>query len=174
VPWLGFIKLGATSITTLPIPVTIGAVLLGWQYGLYFGVLFGVTSLVQCFTGDILGAICVDISIVRTFALCVVTRALMGALAGLLYDALRLRVKNRTLRYIIASASGPLFNTVLFVSALILLFGGNEGVTAAFGGGTKVIIVTLVTVNAVIEVIACAFIGTAVCAAADKANILRE
>ncbi len=174
VPWLGYIKLGPVSITTLPIPVTIGSIVLGWKYGAYFGLLFGITSFVQCFTGDVLGAICVDANIVLTIVMCIVTRVLMGAAVGALNRLVISKLNNKTLSSALASIAGPLLNTVLFVGALVLFFGTNSDVTALFGGGIWTIITTLVTINALVEIIACGIIGTAVCTAVQKTEFFDD
>lgn len=180
IPWLGYIKVPPVSITTLPIPVTIGSILLGWKYGVYFGFLFGITSFVQCYTGDALGAICVNSSIVLTFIMCVVTRMIMGGAVGAISDLFRKKFNGFTGKsnakdsafYITSGIIGPLLNTVLFVGALVLFFASNSKVVALFGGGIWTIITTLVTINSAIEIIACSIISTAVCTAVGKAGLL--
>ena len=39
---LGFIKIGPLSITSLVIPVVIGAIILGPYYGMFLGFMFGM------------------------------------------------------------------------------------------------------------------------------------
>ncbi len=173
-PWLGYIRLGPVSITTLPIPVTVGSIILGWRYGAYFGLLFGVTSLIQCFTGDVLGAICVDANLFLAVVMCVVTRVLMGAAVGALNQLVISKVNNKALSSALASIAGPLLNTVLFVGALVLFFGANSDVTALFGGGVRTIITTLVTINALVEIVACGIVGTAVCTAVQKSEFFEN
>ena len=56
---LGYLRVGFVSISFMTIPVALGAVLLGPAYGAYFGLLFGITSFIQCFTGDLFGAMLV-------------------------------------------------------------------------------------------------------------------
>ncbi|MBQ2202170.1 MAG: ECF transporter S component, partial [Clostridia bacterium] len=51
-PMLGYIKIGPLSITTIGIPVIIGAIILGPYYGMLLGFVFGMTSFLQCFMGD--------------------------------------------------------------------------------------------------------------------------
>ena len=46
---LGYLKIGALSISFLCIPIAIGATVLGPTAGLILGTLFGITSFVQCF-----------------------------------------------------------------------------------------------------------------------------
>ena len=47
VPFLGYIPLGFMNATIIHVPVIIGAILLGPRYGAYFGLVFGMTSLIK-------------------------------------------------------------------------------------------------------------------------------
>ena len=47
VPFLGFIRLGLVSATTLHIPVIIGAILMGPASGAFLGFIFGLNSFLQ-------------------------------------------------------------------------------------------------------------------------------
>ncbi|MBP5609854.1 MAG: ECF transporter S component, partial [Clostridia bacterium] len=58
---LGYLRVGAISITFLTIPVAIGAMVVGPSAGLFLGTLFGVTSLIQAITGDPVGQILLNI-----------------------------------------------------------------------------------------------------------------
>ncbi|MDY3274271.1 MAG: ECF transporter S component, partial [Agathobacter sp.] len=44
---LGYLKVGAVSITFIVVPVAVGAVLLGVKAGAFLGLVFGLTSLAQ-------------------------------------------------------------------------------------------------------------------------------
>lgn len=46
VPNIGFIPVGITSVTTIPIIVFIGGMLLGWKRGFIYGTAFGIFSLI--------------------------------------------------------------------------------------------------------------------------------
>ena len=46
---LGYLKVGAISISFLMIPVALGAIALGPVAGAALGTLFGITSFAQCF-----------------------------------------------------------------------------------------------------------------------------
>jgi len=46
---LGYLKIGVVALTTIHIPVIIGAILLGKKYGAFLGFVFGVTSMIQSF-----------------------------------------------------------------------------------------------------------------------------
>ena len=47
VPFLGYIPLGVINATIIHIPVIIGAILLGAKYGAFFGLVFGMTSIIK-------------------------------------------------------------------------------------------------------------------------------
>jgi uncharacterized membrane protein len=85
---IGYLRFGVTSVTLLPVPVAIGAILLGPTAGGILGAVFGLTSFYQCFGMDALGVLLLDISPVATFLLTVVTRILMGVCVGWLYKGL--------------------------------------------------------------------------------------
>lgn len=159
---LGFLKIGVVSITFLMIPVAIGAILLGPVAGAILGGVFGATSFAQCFGMEPFGTALMSINPFFTFILCFIPRILMGLLVGLIYKALMKLSEQRFIPYIVASASGALLNTALFVGALLLLFGNNASVQEMFGGSAWVIITALITTNALIEIAVSLVVGTAV------------
>lgn len=165
---IGYLKVGIVSITLIPIPVVIGAILCGPAYGALLGLVFGITSLIQCFGMDVFGTTLMSINPAFTVILCLIPRVIMGLFSGLIYKTLSGRLKRRLNSYAIASFSGGFLNTALFVGALVLLFGSSDYIRS-FGDGIIEIIGALVTVNAVVEWIACLFIGTAVSTALSKA-----
>jgi uncharacterized membrane protein len=85
----------------------------------------------------------------------------MGWFAGLIFKALYKIDKTKIISFAVASLSGALLNTVLFVGALILFF-GNSSYIRQFGDSTIAIIGVLVTVNALVEAIVCLIVGSAV------------
>ncbi len=164
---IGYLKILSVAITFIPIPVAIGAIILGPAYGAILGAVFGITSLIQCFGLDPFGTNLMSISPVFTALLCIVPRILMGLFAGLIFKALNGKIKNSIVSYGISSFSGGFLNTVFFVGFLIILF-GNSSVFQDYDGNILAIITSLVTINAVIEWFACLFLGTAVAKALSK------
>lgn len=162
---LGFIKLGVIEVTFLMIPVVIGACTLGVAWGTLFGMVFGLVSFFQCFGYSAFGAALLAINPLATFVLCLVPRVLMGFLSGLIFKAISKIDKTKVISFVTASIAGALLNTVFF-TAMFLLFFRNADLTSAFGinlANMPVISVIgiLVTFNAVLEVIICGVIGTA-------------
>jgi uncharacterized membrane protein len=49
---VGYLKVGAVSISFLMIPVAVGAIAVGPWAGALLGAVFGITSFVQCFGAD--------------------------------------------------------------------------------------------------------------------------
>ncbi len=116
---IGYLKLGVTSVTLLPVPVAIGAILLGPVAGGILGGVFGLTSFYQCFGMDALGVILLDISPVGTFVMTVLTRILMGVCVGWLYKGLS-KVKGRHFPTVAA-----IFSCAFVGLALAVLFNNN-------------------------------------------------
>jgi uncharacterized membrane protein len=164
---LGYLKIGTISITFLSIPVIIGAIIMGPLYGAFLGGMFGITSFIQCFGLDAFGTALMGINPVFTFIMCMVPRILMGLLVGLIFRALTKSKKMKILPFAVASLSGALINTILFVGALVLFFGTSlpkmlnvPDIFAVLG--------ILITVNAFIEAAMCLVVGTAITKALSK------
>ncbi len=158
---LGFLKVGTFSITFLPIPVAVGAALLGPVGGLYLGSLFGLMSFIQCFGLDPQGVILLELNPIFTFILCVVTRALMGLCCGLIFKFLSKIDRTKVVSFIVSSFSAAFLNTVFFLFTFTVLFGDGE-ITERFGASISTILLTVVSVNGIIEVIVCTAVGFAI------------
>lgn len=158
---IGYLKIGVVSITFISIPVVIGAIVEGPAIGAFLGGIFGLTSFAQCFGMEAFGTALFSVNPLYTGILCIVPRVLMGLLSGLIFKAVKSKFKRNAIPCGIASVSGGIMNTVLFVTALILFFGNSE-VLSGLGDTVPAIIASLVTFNAIIEWIACFAIGTAV------------
>lgn len=158
---LGYLRVGMIEITLLMIPVVIGAIIVGPVCGTVLGGVFGLTSFIQCFTGSFVGTPLLGINPFLTFIMCLVPRILMGLLVGLIFRALYKIDKTKIVSYAVASLSGAVINTVLFVGALILFFGNTEWVKEHLGK-TAYAIIALIVVNAVVEAAVCLVAGTAI------------
>ena len=158
---IGYLRVGVVSITFIPIPVVIGAILGGPAMGALLGAVFGATSFIQCFGMDAFGTTLFSINPFFTAIMCFIPRILMGLFCALIFKALSGKIKNTVITYGITSLSGGVLNTIMFVGVLVLLFGKSEYLSN-FGSSIPAIIGTLITFNAVIEWIACLVIGTAV------------
>lgn len=165
---LGYITVGPLELTLIMVPVIIGAVTLGPSAGAFLGAVFGITSFIQCFTGSALGAILISISVPLTFIVCFFPRLLAGLLCGLVFNFCAKHDKKKGWSYVVASVSGSLLNTVLFLGMLALCF-YNISFTAeqaASLGGLDTVLKTVIAIaaglNAPIELVVCAVIASAI------------
>jgi len=155
---IGYLKIGIVEISFLTIPVTIGAVLLGPAGGATLGLVFGVTSFMQCFGMSVFGTALLGINPFFTFILCIVPRVLTGLLVGLIFKVISKVDKAKIVCYAVASLSGAILNTVLFMILLIVCFYNTEyiqGFVSTFGTtNIFAFAFAFAGINAVFEVIA--------------------
>ena len=172
---LGYLRTSAVSISFLMIPVAIGALAKGPWAGALLGTVFGITSFVQCFGMDLFGTYLASKNVVFTFIMCVICRALAGFLAGLVFKGISKLTKNSFVRSSLTGLSAAIFNTVLFVGALILLF-GKATVSEATGIdpslGIIALFATIVGINAVLEAVAAFILTGGIGVALFKAKLI--
>ena len=156
---LGYLRVFALEITFLMVPVTLGAILLGPAAGAILGGIFGLTSFATCFSISGFGDVLLSINPVFTFLVCVPTRILAGWLAGLVFKGIFAAEQKAGGRHWLsfgaASLAGPVLNTVLFMSALVLLFYQTDfiqGMVQTLGAANPLMFVVLfVGVQGVLE-----------------------
>lgn len=175
---LGYVNIpqpAGLSITFNMIPVAIAAIAIGLGGGALMGGVFGLISFLQCFglvgfSG--MGAVLVGISPVLCFIQRFVSRVLVGVLAALVYKALNKRM-NAYLSCMITGFSAAFFNTLFFMSSLVLLFGSTEYIQGLMAGRSVItFIIASVGINAVVEMIVAAVVTGAVGAALKKARLI--
>lgn len=167
---LGYLNIGPLAISLNMIPVAVGAVTLGPGGGAFLGAVFGITSCLQCIGiggTSAMGVILFEISPLLTIIQRLGTRVLAGWLTGIVYRCLsRMRFR------FAASAAGfcaALFNTVFFMTALVLLFGNTEYLQNLIAGrNILVFVVSFVGVNALVELFSTTVVTGAVCKALKK------
>lgn len=167
---IGYLRIGTMTITFLPIPVVIGAIVCGPGAGTILGTIFGLTSFYQCFGMDAMGTALMQISLPRTFAFTVLPRLAMGVLVGLIFKAFP---KRNAAAYTVTAFAGPFLNTVLFMTTLTACFWHTDVIqawAASIPGATNVFLfaVLSVGVNFIVEAIVCTIIGAAVAKAVDR------
>ena len=175
---LGYVNIpqpAGLSITFNMIPVAIAAIAMGVGGGALLGGVFGLISFLQCF-GIVgfsgMGAVLVGISPVLCFIQRFGSRVLVGVLAALVYKALNKRM-NAYMSCMITGFSAAFFNTLFFMSSLVLLFGNTEYIQGLMDGrGVFACIIASVGVNAVVEMIVAAVVTGAVGAALKKAKLI--
>jgi len=160
---LGYLKIGLLSITFMTIPVIIGATVGGVAVGTVLGLVFGITSFVQCFGMDFFGTTLFSINPVYTFITCIVTRTIMGLLCGLIFKALSKTNINDTIKYGIAAFSAPFLNTVFFMGCLLAFFWNTEYIQSLASGATVFgFLIAMVGINGITEWVVCTIVGTAI------------
>lgn len=166
---LGYLKTAGIEITFITIPVIIGAIMLGPGAGAFLGGIFGITSFIQCFGLSPFGAALLGINPFYTFVVCVFPRILMGLFCGLIFKVLKNKT-SKLLSFSIASLSGALLNTILFMTTLMLLFGNSAFIKGLNTAGLSVasFVMAFVGFNGIIEAVTCFILGTAISRAVYK------
>lgn len=174
---LGYLNIGPLAISFNMIPVAIGAAALGPVGGAILGAVFGMTSFLQCIGiggSSAMGVILFDINPVFAFIQRFVPRVLAGFLVGVIYQLVR-RFCKPGLAGSIAGFCAALLNTVLFMGALVLLFGNTQYLTDLIAGRNVIVFIcTFVGVNAVAEMLATTAVTGALTAALERSGLLRR
>ena len=175
---LGYIPINpALKITILCLPVLIGVLLEGLGVGIWLGFIFGLTSLLQIFMGDVLGLIFIQMSVIKTLIVVFIPRLLVPVAAYYIYKLIKLIGNKITdkVGYAIAAFVGSATNTALFIGFVFLLFGNNfEQIGSQISlsaDALKTILTSAIIINGVPEAIAAVILVSAVCIAV---SVFRE
>lgn len=175
----GYIPLipGVPEINLVLLPVIVGAIVLGCGAGTFLGLVCGITSFITCFTGSPMGEILVAINPVLTFIVCVPTRVLAGFLCGLVFKGVSGALngkKSAGISYPIAAISCPIFNTLFFMSTLVLFFGKTDYIQGMLNqsGAANMFMFVLIFIgfNGLLEIALGLVVGSAVSKALTVAN----
>ena len=172
---IGTIPIGPLSITLNIIPVAIAAAALGPAGGAAMGAIFGLLSFLQCLGIGIpsgMGATLFAINPFLAFVQRFVPRLLDGFLVGLIFKGCEKAFGSGPAGFAAGFCSAFL-NTLLFMTALILLFGNTEYVQGLINGRNVILFVcAFVGVNAVVEMIVSTIVTGGVVLALYKARLL--
>ncbi len=164
------------SITFNMIPVAIAVMAMGLPGGLIIGGAFGLISFLQCFGifgSSALGAALVSYNPFLMFVQRFVSRALVGVLAALVWSGLKKTALPLYVRGAITGFSAAFFNTLFFMSLLVLFFGSTEKLAGPIAEkGVFLYIITSVGINAVVEMIVAALVTGAAGVALKKARMI--
>jgi len=151
IPNIGYIQTGLFSITTIHIPVIIGASLLGPIGGLVMGATWGLTSYFYALT---LGTI--EAMIFLNPMVSIVPRILVGLIVSYATIVLERMIKtNNILRYTVIAIIGTLSNTVLVLSAIFIF--ASSGLVS-FNQAVSTILTIVISLNGLLELIAAAIL----------------
>ncbi len=115
-----YIKIGATSISLVLIPIVLGGILLGPLAGMFLGFSFGLITLISGIVGaDAFTAVLFAEHPLLTSLLCLVKGTCAGLISALFYKALY--KKNLTAAVFVAAASAPIINTGIFILGALLM-----------------------------------------------------
>lgn len=175
VPNMGYITVAGIAITIIHIPVLIGAALLGWKWGLFFGTIFGIGSFIQAFTYITTNAPFTNPLV------SILPRMIFGLVAGLVFQLVKAYIskqkKNNVINYglIYPLTYGVLtvFHSflVLFILYFVTKAGwyyrANEFVFANIGE----IIVTVLAFNSILEFIIALIVCSPINLAIDNVRL---
>ena len=164
------------SITFNMIPVAIAAIAMGLPGGMIVGGACGLISFLPCFGifgTSALGAALVSISPVLMFIQRFVSRLMVGLIAALVYRGMCKTKAPLYLRGAVTGFSAAFFNTLFFMSLLVIFFGHTEKLAGPIAEkGVLMYIITSVGINAVVEMAVAALVTGTACAALKKARLL--
>ncbi len=167
---IGYLQIGLIKMTFIMIPVAVGSIALGEKSGAFLGLVFGITSFIQCFGLDVFGTTLMGINPIFTFIMCIVPRTLMGYLCGAIYKFIAR--KKKKLAFWIASLSAPLLNTIFFMTLLLVFFGNSDYIMSLREGTANIwaFIVAFVGLNGVMEIVTTTIIAPPVAMTIKKAT----
>lgn len=170
---LGYIHLGVINATTIQIPVIIGAILFGWKKGAFLGGVFGITSMIKntiqpnatsFVFSPFVPVFGKDKGSLFAIVVCIVSRVMIGVVAGLLFKALSKTKLSKALSAGVCGFCGALTNTVLVMGGIYLFFGRSY--SAAKDQAYETLIGTVmatITGIGITEALVSAVISAAVC-----------
>lgn len=172
---LGYLNIGPLAITFNVIPVAVCAITMGPVGGAVAGAVFGLTSFLQCIGiggTSAMGAILFEINPILAFIQRFVPRVLDGFLIGFVFQWVRKR-KNTYAASAVTGFCAAFFNTVFFMTALVVLYGNTEYVQGLMGGKNVIVFIcTFVGINAVCEMLSSTIITAAVGSALYRAGVI--
>lgn len=179
------IVLGYLSIPLAPglaltfnmIPVAIAAIVYGPVGGLIIGAAFGMVSFLQCFgifgPLSLMGEATLAISPLGTIAHRFIPRMLDGFLLGLIYKGMK-RLSNDYVSCAVTGLAAALLNTIFFMSALVLIFGGSEYMQGKMAGMSPMgFILASIGAQAAIEMVTSTVLTGAIGVALKKAKVIQ-
>lgn len=155
---LGFIPVGAISITTMHLPVILAGMVLGPGYGAMAGFVFGMISMIKATMSPGLTSFCFSPFITVggvsgnfwSFVIALGPRMFLGWFSGMMFRMLRKHTNDITAASVTAAVN-TLIHTLL-VMGLIWVFFGTEYASAA-GISVGAVIVAVLASNGILEII---------------------
>jgi len=157
---LGYFKIGVFSLTIMAVPMIIGGITIDEKAGMVLGGVFGITVLFLPETQFFL-----SMNPAMTVVLCVGVRVLIGFLSGFLFRIFAGEDKAKLWPYAATGLAVSLLNTLFMMGGIVMIFGADPAVQAAFGAENVnqaqlfAAVITGVALNAIIEAFLCTIIS---------------
>lgn len=133
--WGGSIRIGATPLSFVLVPVVLGGMFYGAWAGTLLGLSFGVITLIYGITGmDAFTSVLFGDHPFWTAVLCLGKGAAAGAVSGLCFRLLK--KKNAYVGTFLAAASAPIVNTGLFILGSLLFLRDTLSANFVASGNT--------------------------------------
>lgn len=161
VPWLGYISTPVVSITTIHIPVIIGAILLGVKGGAALGAVWGISCLIKAWIAP---PSPLEQVIFVNPIVSVLPRIIVGIVAALIFSLILKLFKNKSAGEIVgsgvAAVGASITNSVLVVGAMALLyFPQISNALELTSNALGYFIASVFTLNALVEALAAAILA---------------
>ena len=169
------VPLGAITVSLSMVPLAVAAITMGPVYGLACGAIWGLASLLKALLGSSgMTSVLFNMNPILTIILCFVPRMVDGYLLGYVYKLFR-KFTNVLVSGCLTGFFSALFNTILFMSTLVLLFGNTDYVVEMMAGRTVIIfILSIVAGNAVFEMIVASIVTGPIAQALYSAKLFPE
>lgn len=174
-PGLGYIPIGVIRITTVHIPVILGAIFLGPKYGALLGGVFGFTSFITNTFSPVLTSFVFTpfytLGEARgnlwSLVVCFVPRIIIGVVAYYVYvwmeRLLQSRKGHRTISFVVSGITGSLVNTILVMNFIYIFFGEQYAAVNQYANDALYgVIMTVIGINGIPEAVGAAIITSAV------------
>ncbi|MBQ9849642.1 MAG: ECF transporter S component [Clostridia bacterium] len=172
VPYIGYISIGALSITLLHIPLIIGACVLGVKGGLVLGAVWGITCIIKAATSPV----AITDPLFTNPLVSLLPRLIAGLVAGLVFEFVSKKFKKFHLASVLSAVFACLTNTVFVMGSLYLVYGQSSeaaklGIVQFDFGSFIYFILGAFGTNAVFEMIIAIVIAVPISHALRKAKI---
>lgn len=164
---LGYVPIGVLRITTMHIPVLVGAMCLGIKGGALLGLSFGISSiiyntLVPTVTSFVFSPF-VSVGQIHgnglSLVVAIVPRVLLGVIAALIYK----RLKNKSIAVIVSSGIATFIHTILVLFLIYICFGQPYAYSRGIEYQTLFsVFLTTVFSNGILEIVIAVIINTIV------------
>lgn len=166
---LGYLPLGPISVTTMHIPVLIGAIYGGRKYGLILGLAFGLNSWIKSMQGAS-GALSF---LFMNPVISIFPRVFFAFVTGWLAELWRKR--NPVLAYGVPALVGSLLNTILVMGLIYHIYAQQYAQAMSMDSSAVLgAVLTISFTNGLPEALAAGFVSVPVMSAIDVAQKRRK